>query len=67
MDLSSFSYPDTWLACIEANDKRFTAVQTGIIKINWNTIHQHMTEQKLDRKRFSTQDALRDLARTLTH
>jgi len=66
MNLDSFSYPDTWLTCLNANNQRHSAVQTGIIKIHWNTIYQHITKQTLDMKRFHTNDVSRDFARLVT-
>eukprot|EP00965_Chrysotila_dentata_P257601 6212938-Pleurochrysis_carterae.AAC.9 len=65
MDMATFAYPGTWLTCVDAKGTKLTTVQTGLIKIHWNIIYQHMTKQKLDKKRFSNKDVARDYARVV--
>eukprot|EP00965_Chrysotila_dentata_P199893 6179652-Pleurochrysis_carterae.AAC.3 len=67
MELDDFSYPYTWLTCLDKNNEPLNKLQVALITIHWNFLYKHMTKQKLDKKMFNDTAAMKDYARTVSH
>eukprot|EP00965_Chrysotila_dentata_P155547 5139523-Pleurochrysis_carterae.AAC.1 len=67
MDLEAFSFPNTWLTCLDSNNNPLNNVQTALITIHWNIVYKHMTRQKMDNKPFNSNTAQKDYCRLLAH